>query len=134
MTLLVPDYLNIVRNWWASIGPDMSTPFTPGALQGGNDGKVRSAKGEIIVDCGGNEAKADVIAASLNYVALVKDKTPFIVSVDESHYKMGINDGVRKERLRIVEILHNLITANTSASVHYNGALSEAINKIENGH
>jgi hypothetical protein len=50
--------------WWGPAG--LRSPFTPGRISGNNDGKVRDAAGEVIADCNGSEARADVIAALLN--------------------------------------------------------------------
>ena len=55
---------DIAAHWWPFAG--LSGPFTPGNLTGGNDGIVRDAQGQIVADCRGYEARADVIAALLN--------------------------------------------------------------------
>lgn len=52
------------ETWWGPAG--FTPPFTPGLVRGNNDGCVRDSAGVVIADCGGCEARADVIADLLN--------------------------------------------------------------------
>lgn len=64
------DPMEVMRVWWQAA--DMIPPFTPGVIRGNNDGKVRDARGhEITGEM--SEARADVVAAALNYAATRQD-------------------------------------------------------------
>lgn len=62
----------VVDNWWKPA--NFAPPFTPGNLFGTNGGCVSDFSGNSIADTGGNEARADVIAALLNIAALRRNK------------------------------------------------------------
>jgi hypothetical protein len=49
--------------WWSAA--KLRGPFTPTG-SGSNDGNVRDANGVVVADCGGYEARANVIAELLN--------------------------------------------------------------------
>jgi hypothetical protein len=56
-----------VATRWGACG--FMPPFTPGTVSNNNDGVVRDSSGMEIANCGGCEARADVIAALLNEAA-----------------------------------------------------------------
>lgn len=58
-----------VEYWWGAAR--LAGPFTPSG-RGDNDGKVRDGRGNVVADCGGSEARADVVAGLLNRFAAAR--------------------------------------------------------------